>query len=201
MPNSLAVVAQRVDLLLRDRVGDRQAAVGRRHVVVGRGDASAPAAAPCGRRAAGPRTPAGWSLRAPGAGRCTESSASPARRERRGCPRSSGTWFWRCGGGAAGHGGANARQHAAMRKKRRAIRVQFSIYQFLVGRSEDGSHGQAPRFDWIPQARDLSKRGPCSTIWFSIREHISRRLEKRFDAARRTGEDWRCCCSRSWLGM
>ena len=33
-----AVVAQRVDLLLRDRIGDRQAAIGRGHVVVGRGD-------------------------------------------------------------------------------------------------------------------------------------------------------------------
>ena len=34
----VAVVAQRVDLLLRDRIEDRQAAVGRRHVVVDRGE-------------------------------------------------------------------------------------------------------------------------------------------------------------------
>ncbi len=34
MPNSRQLLRKRVDLLLRDRVDDRQAAVGRRHVVV-----------------------------------------------------------------------------------------------------------------------------------------------------------------------
>ena len=37
MPNCRQFVPQRVDLLLRDRIGDRQPAIGRRHVVVGRG--------------------------------------------------------------------------------------------------------------------------------------------------------------------
>ena len=38
MPNSRQLFAQRVDLLLRDRIGDRQTAVAGWHVVVGGGD-------------------------------------------------------------------------------------------------------------------------------------------------------------------
>ena len=37
MPNSLAILPQRVDLFLRDRIDDRQAAIGGRHIVIERG--------------------------------------------------------------------------------------------------------------------------------------------------------------------
>ena len=74
-----AVLPQGVDLLFRDRVGDRQTAVGGRHVVVGAWPRSARAGAPCGRPAATLRRPGGWSLHGPVAGRCKGSSACPAR--------------------------------------------------------------------------------------------------------------------------
>ena len=65
---------------------DRQsAACGRSSARCGRAwPRSAPAGGLCGRPAAGPRTPGGWSLRGPGADRCTGSSACPARHGRRG---------------------------------------------------------------------------------------------------------------------
>ena len=83
---------------LRDRIDDRQRC-DRSSARCGRPwPRSARAGGPCGRPAAAPRTPGRWSLRGPVAGRCTESSACPARHGRRGRPRSSRT---SCGGGTA----------------------------------------------------------------------------------------------------
>ena len=76
------VGVERLDLQPRDRIGDAAATrVGGRHVVVGRGHDWRRRATACARPAAGPRRPAGWSLRAPGGGRCR---AAPCRRPRRG---------------------------------------------------------------------------------------------------------------------
>ena len=75
-----AVVAQRLDLGAARRVGDRLVDVERRDVVVLGRDREVRAGGPGGRRAADRRTPAGWSPRAPGAGRCR------AGRARRRCP-------------------------------------------------------------------------------------------------------------------
>ena len=78
-----AVLAQRLDLRPRDRVGDRLVDVERRHVVVlGRDRQVGAAHRPAGQRAAR-RTPAGWSPRARGAGRCRAGRARPRRGGRR----------------------------------------------------------------------------------------------------------------------
>ena len=131
-----AILPQRVDLLFRHRIDDRQAAVGGGHVVIDAWPRSARAAAPCGRPAAAPRTPGGWSLRGPGEDRCRGSSVSPARRGRRGRPRSSrtscGEWdCWR----------SWEKDYRARRKRRERTTINYTASSGPPARATVGGSG------------------------------------------------------------